>query len=195
VCVHVGHGDTAPAGTVPAAPVSSWRFDTSWLLTREREYPNDAPTWEEMTPRFLGLAFVLGLLGPNLFSTLADRCLFTWPASLCTAFHATVLVCGWAETQQTSRRRARWLARLAVVSLLLVCWGYFELCRAVGMFIAWGFLFGLPFAFPLTYLAVRAQLKGHRTIFVALWTLLAFTAFYWSCQGLLLWKAASGGEG
>jgi hypothetical protein len=145
-------------------------------------------------PLFLALAFVLGLLGPNAFSALADQCLFTWPASVYAAFHATVHVCGWAETQPRTARRARWLARLAVLGLLLVCWGYFELCRAVGMFVAWSFLFGLPFGFPLTYLGVRAQRKGQSVAIIALWMLPAFAAFFWSCQGLLLGMAGVGRE-
>lgn len=227
VCVHVGRAEEAPAQTVPAPSVGgSWRLDPTWLLSREREYPNDAPTWEEMSlwfgacllvfaaaalatglvhlvarlfgrrlagwPLFLTLAFVLGLLGPNVFSALADRCLFTWPASVYAAFHATVLVCGWAETQPRAARRPRWLARLTVLGLVLVCWGYFELCRTVGMFVAWSFLFGLPFGFPFTYLAVRAQQKGLSVALSVLLMLLAFAVFFWNCQGLLLWKAGGG---
>src|SRR5262249_48492811 len=164
-CVYVGRPENAagtPARATPGRPVRSWRFDANWLLSRERDYPNDAPSWEEMelwfgacvlvfggaalgaalvhllakwfvgrqlpgSLIFLGLAFVLGFLGPNVFSSLLDRCLFTWPASLYAAFHATVLACWWAE-QHPGQRRARWLARLAIVGFLLVGYAYFELC-------------------------------------------------------------------
>ena len=40
-----------------------------------------------------------------------------------------------------------------IVALLLVCYAYFEACKMVGMFIAWSFLVGFPFAFPFTFLA------------------------------------------
>jgi hypothetical protein len=230
VCVYVGQPETAPAalpGSPPAPPGRPWRLDPAWLLSRERDYPNDAPSWEEMSLwfgacvllvfggaalisaltgllvrrcvgwqvagslTFLSIAFILGLLGPSVFGALADRLLFTWPASLYAAFHATLWVCWWAE-RHGSRRRARWLARLAVVGFVLVGFGYFELCRAVGMFVTWTFLFGFPAAFPLTLLAVRTEAKRQPWWVVAVWTLLAFAAFFWSCQALLLWKAAEG---
>src|SRR5581483_540479 len=181
VGLFVGRAGAAPSAAV-AAPagyrLATWRLDPTWLLNCERDYPNDAPSWQEMgewfgacvllvlggaalateivvllgrrlagrrVPRtlwFWGVAGCLGLLGPNVFSTLAGTLLFTWPASLYAAFHGTVLTCAWAE-QHPSRRRARWLARLAIGGFLLAGLGYFELCKAAGMFIAWSFLFGL----------------------------------------------------
>jgi outer membrane protein assembly factor BamB len=231
VGVYVGRPENAagpPASVTPRLPVRSWRFDPGWLLSRERDYPNDAPSWEEMelwfaacvllvfggaalgtglvhllakglfgrqlpgSLFFFGLAFVLGFLGPNVFSSLLDRCVFTWPASLYAAFHATLLACWWAE-QQPGQRRARWLARLAIVGFLLVGYVYFELCKTVGMFIGWSFLFGFLAASPFTFLAVRAERKQQQFWIVAVWTLVAFAAFFWSCQGLLLWKTAGGG--
>jgi len=122
-------------------------------------------------------------------SALLDRCLLTWPASLYAAFHGTVLTCMWAE-KHPSKRSARWLSRLAILAFVVVGYGFFELCRAVGMFIGWSFLFGFPVAFPFTILAVRAQRKRQPIGVIAGWTLLAFAAFFWTCQGLLLWKAA-----
>jgi len=79
-----------------------------------------------------------------------------------------------------------------IVGFVLVGYGFFELCRAVGMFIGWSFLFGFPLAFPLTFLAVRAQRKRQPFWVIAGWTMLAFAAFFSTCQGLLLWKAAQG---
>lgn len=226
MCVYVGHPEKAPAivsSTVPAA--RGWRVDASWLLCREREYPNDAPSWDEMTlwfsvcvfvvfggaalgttlVRFAGKAifrrqwsklspfwafvFVLGFLGANVMSALADRCLFTWPASLYAVFHVTVQVCVWAA-ERPLRQRVGWLARLAVVGFLLVGYGYFELCQRIGMFVAWYFLVGFLPAFPFTFLAVRGERK-HWPIWVrAVWTFFAFTMFFWSAQALFLWKAA-----
>src|SRR5262249_39488374 len=158
------------------------------LLALKRFFPTP---W---FPVFLGVAFVLGVLGPNVFSALLDRCLFTWPASLYVAFQVVMMVCCRA-LERRGDRRAGWLARLAILGFLLVGYGYFELCKAVGMFVAWGFLFGFPAAFPFAYLAARAQRKGRRSWVVAGWTLLGFAAYFWSCQALLLWKAAQAGGG
>ena len=140
-------------------------------------------------PILWSCVFVLGVLGPGAPSALADRLLFTWPVALYAAFHATLLVCWWAEAHP-ARRRARWLARLAFVGLALIGYGYFDLCRAAGMYIGWTFLFGFPAAFPLTLLATRAEIQGRRAWIVAAWTLPAFAAYFGSCQALLLWKAA-----
>ena len=75
--------------------------------------------------------------------------------------------------------------------MLAVGYGYYEACKLIGMYIAWSFLVGFPFAFPLTFLAVRADLASRSRWQVAAWTLLAFAAFFWSAQGLLMWKARS----
>jgi hypothetical protein len=139
---------------------------------------------------FFPCALILGYLGPNVFSALADQCLFTWPACLYVALHAAMLACAWAELQATSAR-ARWSARLVVLGFLAMAYAYYELCKAVGMFIGWSFLVGFPFAFPFTALAVRTSLKKRNFLIVGVWTVLAFAAFFWSAQGLLLWKSAS----
>ena len=62
---------------------------------------------------------------------------------------------------------------------------YYELCQAVGMFIAWSFLIGFPLAFPFTLLAVRSQ----RVWLAVICTLLAYAAFFWSCEILWWWKS------
>ncbi len=230
ICVYVGRPENAPklqATSSPTPSARSWRLNTFWLPSRERDFPNDAPSWEEMTlwfgacllpvfggaalaagivallaRRYLGrhlawsllfwgMAFILGFVGSNLFGTLWDSFLFTWPASLYAAFHLTLLACWWAE-HHSSPTRARWWARLAILGFLLVGYGYFELCQTIGMFIAWSFLIGFLPGFPLTLLAVRAERKLQPCWVIALWTLLAFTVFFWSCQGLLLWKTGQG---
>lgn len=224
ICLYVGKPETRDSQVVPTLadrPTQKWRLDPAWLLTREREFPNDAPTWSELGIWFavsvlfifggaalvtitlrwlirrdiawslvsLVVAFVLGCTGPNLLSAYFDRCLFTWPASLYAVFHAVVWVC-WRAEQQPAQRRLRWLARLAIVVLVLVGFVYYEMCKTIGMFVAWSYLAGFPFAFPMTFLAVRADGTPQRTWIVALWTLLAFSAFFWSCQALFWWKAA-----
>jgi hypothetical protein len=222
VCVDVrarAGGDTAET----AASSSTWHLDPSWLLTREREYPNDAFTGQEMLvwyaaclgvlvvaavgtmliqvaarnrniptiPTFLGLTFVLGLLGPNLLSAWFDTCLFTWPVSLYAALHVAIWTGRWAE-RNPERRGARWRARLALLGFLLVNFAYFELCKIIGMFLAWAFLFGFVPGLPLTWLAGRCEVKRGRAWVVGGWTLLAFSSFFWGVHLFVMWKAARG---
>jgi PQQ-like domain len=228
VCLYVGR-DEDRFKEVTAVPrpksAGSWQFSAEWLASRERDYPNDAPSWEEMTlwfgasvlivfggaalgtglvslvatkfvghpipglPVFLALGFLIGLLGPNLFSELTDQFLFTWPASLFAAFFAAVSLCSWAQ-KNSHYRRSQWLARLGILAFVLLSYGYFVLCRAIGMYVAWCFLIGFVVAFPVTLLAVRATLKQGRTLIPTAWMLLAFGVYFWSCQGYLLWKSA-----
>jgi hypothetical protein len=224
VCLYVGRPEDTPAlpDATTAPSRRSWRLDSAWLVSREREYPNDAPTWEELTlwfaaclllafggaalagglvritvkyaggraPSFPLLfwpaAFILGFLGPNLFSSLCDRLLFTWPACLYAALHGVLRICCWAE-QHPARRRAGWTARLAIAAFLAVCYGYFELCKSAGMFVTWSFLIGFLPAFP-AWLSARAEMKGQRLPVRAAWLLLAFSVFFWSFAGVMLWK-------
>ena len=225
-CLFVGRAENMPAGLPTAGSAQrnrSWHFNASWLLSRERDYPNDAPSLEEMTLWFnaclliafggaaliTGLVcgllkygqsrrsagpflfwfcvFILGCLGPNALSGLLDRFLFTWPASLYASFHVTVLVCTHASRQQG--RWSGWTARLVILGLLLLCFVYFESCKIIGMFVGWAFLFGLPIAFPFTYLAGRSTTMQRRIWVQGVWSLLAFAVFFWSCEGLLLWKS------
>lgn len=225
VCVYVGPPERAPDVPQTSEPVShTWRLDPEWLLTREREYPNDVFTSGEMllwsaaglamlgiaglaawagpwlarrrgrtipaTAIFVGTGFVLGLIGPNLLSALADTCLFTWPVCLLVASHAALAGYDWAERQPPPARRERWLARLGMLGFLLVVFAYYEACRAVGMFLAWAFLFGLLPAFPFTWLAVRSSSRQAKPWLIALAVLLAWLAFVGGVHLLLQWKAS-----
>jgi hypothetical protein len=211
VCLHVGPPTQAPTTPRPVPVARPWHLNLSWLLSRERDYPNDAPSWDEMllwyttsllfafggaalatglvrlatrnhlTAIFWASVFCLGLLGPNLLGAFLERFVFTWPATLYAAFHVTLAAYCWAAHEPA--RKSPWLARLTLLSFLLTALAYFELCKAVGMFIGWSFLFGLLPAFPVSWLAIRARTQLWRG---TIWTLLAFTIYFWSCQGLFI---------
>ena len=222
MCLYVGRPEEQPPAATPVAgtPARRWRLNPDWLLSRERDYPNDAPSaaeawlwlgsgvlafvvaalvgWMARRPcggrpmgwslAFLGLAFVLGFLGPNLFSAWADHCLFTWPASLYAAFQVAVLACRKAERYR-GEARARWSARLTVAGFVLACYGYFTLCRLVGFALGWAFLMGFPLGLPFAVLAARAE-ERDKGVATLVWTVVGFTAFFAGGQGMLLWKAA-----
>src|SRR5262249_10918939 len=74
VCLFVGRPESLPEGLSPtpsSGPVRSWRFDPVWLVSRERDYPNDAPSWEEMTLWFE--ACVLMVFGGAALATVVAR--------------------------------------------------------------------------------------------------------------------------
>jgi outer membrane protein assembly factor BamB len=228
VCVFIGRPENLSPDVRPSQmphPERSWHIDAAWLMPRERDYPNDAPTWDEMRLwygccilclggaaflnrciRLLSLAikkqsrvpagpalfwtttFVLGFLGPNAASAWADRCLFTWPVCLYAAFHLTLQTSVWA-VKYPEIRTAKWLARTCILALVLVMAGYFELCKNAGMFIGWYFLIGFAPAFPFTAWTVFLGTKKYSAWLLSLWTILAFTIFFWSAQGLFMWKS------
>ena len=56
ICLYVGRPENMPKNVnlvKPGSRQSSWRFDSSLLFAREREYPNDAFTWEELSLWFV----------------------------------------------------------------------------------------------------------------------------------------------
>ena len=227
ICVYVGRPEDRPPtveGATADPPARRWRLNPVWLVSREREYPNDAPSAEEAwlwfgsslllafgggllgtgavrlalwrlfdrslsgVPLFLGLAFVLGLLGPNAIGALADRFLFTWPVSLYAAFQAAVR--GYRRADQCREEaHACWAARLELTGFVLVCYAYFAACRTVGFSIGWAFLIGFPLGFPFAILAARAEERRQPWAMPA-WTVLGYTAFFGAGQGMLVWKAA-----
>jgi outer membrane protein assembly factor BamB len=139
-------------------------------------------------PLFLLTAFACGFLGPNLLSSLAERCLFTWPVCLYSAFHGTVLAYVLAG-QKPGARFVVGAARLTLLAFLLTLWGYFTICKWTGLFIGWSFLLGFLPAFPLTVLAGRLQAGRRWYLPSAVLTGAAFSAFFWSCHFVFWWKA------
>jgi hypothetical protein len=225
VCLYVGRSekliDAAEASR--PNPARSWRTDASWLLGRERDYPNDAFSREEMTlwfaaclaimataalatgvirvvvQRFMkgrfpaalifwGLTFILGLVSSNPLGTLLDAFFFTWPVSLYAAFSVALLASCRAD-QQPQQRRRRWLAREAMLGFIAACIGYFEVCKQVGMFVGWYFLFGFVPSFVFAYLAMRARTNNRGFGREVFWTLVGFGAFFWCCEGVLWWRS------
>jgi hypothetical protein len=219
VCLEVGDQPEASSTSPPAVTRRPWRFDGSWLVSREREYPNDAPSAEEAVLWYgAGLAmlviagavamlarqfvrpaialsigvvvsFALGLAGTNLLSSAADRLLFTWPVSLYAAFGGVVHLGSAVLAPDVTR--GRWFARLGLIAFLAICLGYFWLCRFVGLTVFWAFLFGFPFAAPFTLGSARCH-RHRRGWLGGFVELLGFSAFYWAGIGLLAWKNGGG---
>jgi hypothetical protein len=218
VCLYLGDPETlSPEQRERATSAAQIAAERSWdwtvLLGRERDYPNDAPTWGELALWYAGClgafagtaalaavvrlllsrraaeaafwsgAFVLGLAGTTVLGYGAGEFVLTWPAALFVGYQLTLRTIVWAEASP-DRRWARRRSRLVGLAFLALCLGYYELCKRVGVATGWAFLFGFLPAFPLAVLAAR-RWRGR-----AAWLLLllAFSACYWGSAAFLVWK-------
>ena len=237
-CVFLGRPEQlapeqAQRATVAANIPSSG--DARWvkILSREPEYPNDAPTKSEVALwfafclvgvfgvaalatglvyvakrlRWLRIAlpgeyltfwftsFVLGLLGTTLYSAYWDTFVLTWPASLFVAYQMTIAAVICAERQPVTAR-ARWISRLTTLVFLALCFGYYQLCKTVGVVMGWSFLIGFLPAFPMSTKAARHQNQRSHLLFQVFWTFLAFLVYFWTSGLFPAWKVSlfEGGE-
>lgn len=204
ICLHLGSPESFDPEHAQSPPRSVWRFDWAALLSREPEFPHDAPTWREVgrwfvwcvfgvfgvagvvalivaffarraaMATFVGVAFVLGLVGTTVYSVWADACILTWPASLYITFRGTLAVIVWAEAQAV-KKRARRVSRAVTLGFLAFCYAYYQLCFAVGYVMAWSFLSGFLPAAPLMILGAKAS----RRWLQVLADVLAFTVYFW----------------
>jgi len=91
----------------------------------------------------------------------------------------------WLGTDRSDTKNV-WVARLSLLLFAASCAGIVAICRSLQVHVCFGFLVGLPFAWPL-------MLKPHdpdkpRRAVMLLWTLTAFTVYYWVSALFVLWK-------
>ena len=103
----------------------------------------------------------------------------TWPAALFAALQLTVVVVSWAERHSERRKARRW-SRLAGVLFLVLCFGYYELCKKVGLATGWTFLAGFLPAYPFAVMAARRSWW---------WVVVGFAVYYWASVGFIVWKS------
>ena len=143
--------------------------------------------------RFRGIlwlqAFLLGAVGTTVLSGWRNEFVFTWPVSLFAAFQVAVY-----EIRLGKRTEQHagpwWRSRLIALGFLAVCLAYFLLCRRLSLVFEWAFLAGFLLAAPFAIAAARCtrQSNGRRTwriLWEVVWTVAAFSAFYWSPVALL----------
>lgn len=217
LCYDIAAERIAPLGEA-AEPIasSSWRFDPSWLLAREREYPNDAPTLDELR-LWLGTSFVLlGLAAiaaiavhvaskqvsaretsiVGVMLTFAFALGAVGPNLLSAAFDCCLfawplsvfVVCHAAVRAAVLKSHG---GRLWIAALAVTCLAYFAACRAVGMSIGWYFLMGLPAAFLLSTFSAVVERRQY-PVPAGILLLASLTAMMAAGQMFLLWNAAVG---
>ncbi len=135
------------------------------------------------------VALVLGFGGTPLFNRFWDGFVLTWPVSLFMgqqiALMATLRTRG-----DPGKTRSVWLSSLAVVFWLLLCLAYYDLCRRLTLGIAWAFLIGFLPSWPLAIPAARQFLRERGTLARLIWTLAAFSLYFWASAAFIFWRAA-----
>jgi hypothetical protein len=132
---------------------------------------------------FAIIAFSLGAIGTTVLGKWADTFVLTWPVSLYVAFRGVV----WLGIGRSSAGwRHQLMARLVLVLFIGFCYGYYQLCVAVGYAMAWGFLAGF---LPAVFFAVAA-VKARRTWVRWAFDGIGFAVYFWVSGLLPGWKAA-----
>jgi hypothetical protein len=84
------------------------------------------------------------------------------------------------------KERPRLLPGAATLFFVLLCWGYYQLCLAVGYVMAWAFLAGFLPAAPAAVLAAR----GRRGWLCLLAEAAGFSVYFWISGLVPAWKSA-----
>lgn len=142
------------------------------------------------TGTFWPLLFVLAVAATPLANRLVEEFIFTWPAGLFAAHQLALAAIVWAN-QAGDRRRSQWLALAGAVLLLAVCVAYYDLCGRLTLGLTWVFLMGFLPTWPLAIPAARRMLAQRHPACDYLWTLSAFSLYYWASAAMLLWRTPS----
>ena len=132
--------------------------------------------------------FAFGLITTPLANRYWPEYIFTWPASLYAVFQPTLIAIVWAESQE-EKRKSRRLSRAAGIGLVLVCVGYFYLCRRLSALHEWAFLVGLLPAFPIAVVTARRIVNKNQPLRNLALTALSFSIFFWACGGFMILKS------
>lgn len=161
----------APAIALPLKKVVRIRARRIWIVT----------------------ALLLGVAGTTFFGHWFQEFYFSWPIVLALVFES--VVCRLQERKPTGAEATQterpWLSRLLLIGFALLCLGYFYLCRRLSLAFEWAFLIGFPTAIPFLWLVKREVQQG-KPYGWSQWASsgLAFTAFYWTGAGVILWRYA-----
>ena len=113
---------------------------------------------------------------------------FTWPATLF-AMQQVVLMAVFSAGQQAGRARSKWLSMAAALLFLGTCLGYFHVLRALSLPLLWVFLIGFLPSWPAAIPAARRVRRDGRFSIDLIWTVAAFSAYYWTAGAYVIWKA------
>lgn len=155
------------------------------LLTR-RKWPAAAPRLGGAV--FWTAAFVLGVAGTPVFNRWAGPFILTWPVCLFVA-HQVALNSVVRSGRPTELGRSPWTSMLAACFFIVVCLGYFLVCRRLSLATEWAFLAGFVPAWPIAIPAAYRLRHNDRPWANLAWTLAAFSVYFWSVGAYLIWRA------
>jgi outer membrane protein assembly factor BamB len=137
---------------------------------------------------FWSIAFVLGAVSMTPLSLHQGVLVFTWPVSLFVAFQATLQQVRIGRNAPAGARSA-WQSRCVALAFLVICYGYYTLCRRLSLAFEWVFLSGFIAAIPVA-LAGRwlSQRSGRPVLVGVIFTACEFSAYYWASVAWLWWK-------
>jgi len=134
------------------------------------------------------LAVVLGMAATPFGNRFSAAFVFTWPVALFAAQQVALMAILHAR-QRPERRTSAGLSAAAVALLVVASLAYYSLCRRVTLAVNWVFLMGFLPSWPLAIPAARSLLRNRRPWLVLLWTLLAFSLYFWASAGFIFGKA------
>ncbi|HEY2249514.1 MAG TPA: PQQ-binding-like beta-propeller repeat protein [Planctomycetaceae bacterium] len=141
---------------------------------------------------FWCFAFVLGAVAMTPLSLHRGEFVFTWPVSLFVAFQATMQQVQIGRHEPVSRAAA-WRSRGVALLFLLICYGYYLLCRRLSLAFEWVFLSGFVAAIPIALASRWLARRSARPILVGIVsTALEFSAYFWTSVAWLWWKYPGG---
>jgi outer membrane protein assembly factor BamB len=127
---------------------------------------------------FWTAVFLLAMAVTPLANRFEQGFVFTWPVAVFAA-HQLALVAIVGSQRRTGSGLRGWLATCAVVGFVVVCVGYYELCRRLNLAPAWTFLMGFLPSWPAAIPAARRLLDHRSLLGNAICIVLAFTLFFW----------------
>lgn len=147
--------------------------------------PNSSRPGNATSALFFAGIFGFGACGTTFLSQHLEEFLFTWPLCLFAVFSITI----YQTRIREDPAHSSWSGRGWLGLFLLVCIGYFLLCRRLSLAFEWVFLGGFPAAVPFLLLA-RRQLKSRWLPRLGEWVLLglAFSSYYWFSVAALALK-------
>jgi len=138
---------------------------------------------------FWTAAFALGLVVTPLANRWSEGFVLTWPASIFVA-HQVALGSILGSKRPAGAVFPRWVGPFAAICLVLVCVGYYDLCRRLSLAPAWVFLMGFLPSWPLAVPLAHRLLRDRGVWINALWVILTFSLYFWASAGCLWLKNA-----
>ena len=136
---------------------------------------------------WLGL-LLLGVAATPLGNACSRQFVFTWPVVLFGVHQLVLAAVLWSR--ESKLKGSTWVGGVAAALLILACLEYYRLTRELSLAPAWYFLATFLVAWPLAFPAARRLLHSRRLWNDVVWLCLAFSVYFWTAGGLMIWRTA-----